>query len=93
MLAEKMIEETTTLDTKFYLEKFGKYTEELYRGGLTLPADEICQWIIHSYIMFHQVVRVVCRTSLLNISMDGNCRISEFQYREEARTNSVEHSL
>ena len=47
MLAEKMIEETTTL------EEFGKSTEELNRGGVTLPADEICQWVLYSYIMFH----------------------------------------
>ena len=65
-VAEKMIEERTTLTQTF---TFRKYTEELNRGGLTLPADEICQWVIYSYIMFHQVVRVVCRTSLLNILM------------------------
>ena len=66
MLAEKMIGETTALTQTF---TFGKYTEELNRGGLTLPADEICQWVTYSYIMFHQVVRVVCRTSLLNVLM------------------------
>ena len=69
MLAEKMIEETTTL------EEFGKSTEELNRGGVTLPAGEITLRVIYSYIMFHQVVRVVFRNSLLNI-IDGNCRIS-----------------
>ena len=35
-------------DTTFYLENFGKYTEELNRGGLTLPADEICQWVLYT---------------------------------------------
>ena len=55
-------------DTKFYIEKFGKYINEL-NGGLTVPGDEICQWVIYSNMIFHQVASVVCRNSLLNILM------------------------
>lgn len=56
-------------DTKFYVEQFGNYTEELSRGGLTLPGDVICQWVFYSYIIFHHINHSVCRTSLCNVLM------------------------
>ena len=56
-------------DTSFYVSKYGAYISCLNRGGLTLPKDEICQWVIYCYIMYLTVSGSVCRTSLCNIMM------------------------
>ena len=56
-------------DTKLYFEKFGSFTESINRGGLHIPNDNVCQFCIFSYIIFHEVVNKVCRNSLCNILM------------------------
>ena len=56
-------------DTNRYLEEFGGYLKQLNRGGLTLPGDTICQWVVYSYILYHQINSHVCRTSLCNALM------------------------
>ena len=53
--------------TYFYFEKYGSFTNEMNRGSLTIPGDSACQWVIYSYVMFHQVVDYSCRTSLCNV--------------------------
>ena len=37
-------------DTFCYFDKYGDYLKDLNRGGLTVPGDLICQWVIFSYI-------------------------------------------
>ena len=56
-------------DTKYYVEEFGEYTEELNRGGLTMSRDDICQWVFYSYMLFHHIKESVCRISLCNALM------------------------
>ena len=56
-------------DTKLYFEKFGSFAESINRGGLHIPNDNLCQFCIFSYIIFHEVVNKVCRNSLCNILM------------------------
>ena len=56
-------------DTKWYFEKFDSFTESINRGGLPIPNDNVCQFCIFSYIIFHEVVNKVCRNSLCNILM------------------------
>ena len=58
-----------TDDSFIYSQEHGKYTEELNRGRLTLPEDNICQWVIFSYILLHEVASDVCRTSLIKVLM------------------------
>ena len=44
-------------DTKFYVQSFGKYTDELNRGGLTLPGDNVCQWVFfHTYFFMKSLI-------------------------------------
>ena len=45
-------------ETKFYYETYGKYTQELNRGGLNIPPDRICQWSIFCYILFNVVKKM-----------------------------------
>ena len=54
-------------DTYSYHEKCGNFTDDLNRGGLQIPGDSACQWTFYCYIMFHEVVNAVCRTSLSNL--------------------------
>ena len=56
-------------DTYFIYEKFGDFVRDINRGGLKIPGDMICQWTIYSYIIFHEVVKETCRTSLCNLLM------------------------
>ena len=56
-------------ETKFYYETYGKYTQELNRGGLNIPPDRICQWSIFCYILFNVVKNNVCRKSMCNLCM------------------------
>ena len=56
-------------DTHFYFEKYGSFTNEMNRGGLTIPGDSACQLVIYSYVMFHQVVDYSSRTYLCNVLM------------------------
>jgi len=53
--------------TKFYFEKYGKYTAALDRGMLKYPTDQACQWVFFCFVMFHSVKSCVCRKSLSNI--------------------------
>ena len=54
-------------DTYFIYEKFGDFVRDINRGGLKIPGDMICQWTIYSYIIFHEVVKETCCTSLCNL--------------------------
>jgi hypothetical protein len=56
-------------DSELYSEKFGCFLKDIDRGGLSVPGDSVCQWVIYSYITFHQVVNASCRKSLSNILM------------------------
>ena len=56
-------------DTHFYFEKYGDFTDDLNRGGLTIPGDSVCQWVFFSYTLFFTVASCVCRTSLCNLLM------------------------
>ena len=31
------------------------HTKELNRGGLTMPGDNVCQWVFYFYMLFHHV--------------------------------------
>ena len=53
--------------TQIYYSQYGNYTAELNRGGLNLPTDNVCQWVIFSYIAFHEIANNVCRKSLCNV--------------------------
>ena len=61
--------EEQTEDTYFLYEKYGGYTNELNRGGLTKPGDSVSQWVIYSYIIFHTVAAHSCRKYLCNVLM------------------------
>lgn len=65
----EMLEQTT-----FYHQKYGKFTNELDRGGLNIPSDCCCQWTFFCFILFNTVKTKVCRKSLCNIFM----AVSEF---------------
>ena len=54
-------------DSHFYYDKYGSFTEYLNRGGLHVPGDSICQWVIYSYVMFHEVANHCCRKSLCKV--------------------------
>ena len=54
-------------DSYFYYDKYGGYTAYLNRGGLHTPGDFVCQWVIYSYVMFHEVVQHCCRKSLCKV--------------------------
>ena len=54
-------------ETYHYYEKYGKFTNSLSRGGLTVPGDKACQWAAMSYLMFGSLKHKVCRTSLTRI--------------------------
>ena len=58
-----------TPGTQYYYSEYGDYTAEINRGGLKIPADNVCQWSIFSYIVFHEIVNKVCRKSLCNVLM------------------------
>ena len=69
-LSENELLEKTT----FYHQKHGQYTDSINRGGLNIPTDNTCQWVIFSFIIFNTIKGLVCRTSLSNILM----MVSEF---------------
>ena len=73
---EKLLEHTA-----FYYEKFGKYIKSLDRGGLKIPSDTTCQWVLFSFILFHTVKEKVCRKSLSRIFM----LVSEFYFFDMAQ--------
>ena len=56
-----------TEDSHFYYYKYGSVTEYLNRGGLHVPGDSVCQWVIYSYVMFHEVANHCCRKSLCKV--------------------------
>lgn len=61
-------------DTCFYYNSFGNFLKDLNRGGLTIPGDNVCQWVFYGYIMFSEVKSSTCRKSLTIILK----KISEF---------------
>ena len=54
-------------DSYFYYEKFRYFTDEINCGGLTVPGDFVCQWVIYRYIMFCEVADNTCISSLCNL--------------------------
>ena len=66
-LISKDKEEANGGDSYFYYEKYGGFTADLNRGGLHIPGDFVCQWVIYGYVMFHEVVHHCCRKSLCHI--------------------------
>ena len=54
-------------DIHFYYEKYGGFTADLNRVGLPIPGYFVCQWVIYSYPMFHDVVDHSCRNCLCKI--------------------------
>ena len=56
-------------DSYFYYEKFRYFTDEINRGGLNVPGDFVCQWVIYCYIMFCEVADNTCISSLCNLMM------------------------
>ena len=50
----------------FYYEQYGNFLKDLNRGGLHIPYDAACQWVVYSYAMFKVLAEVCCRTSLCN---------------------------
>ena len=56
-----------TEDSHFYYDKYGSFTEYLNRGGLHVPGDSVCQWVIYSYVMLHEVANHCCRKSLCKV--------------------------
>ena len=54
-------------DTNYYYEKYGGYTNNVNRGGLKIPGDAVCQWVILCFIMFNIVRTKICRKSLMTI--------------------------
>ena len=57
-------------DTFHYYRKFGAYTDTISRGGLKMPTDSACQWVMFSYTLFSVVKDDVGRHSLINLLMD-----------------------
>ena len=41
--------DSDTEDSHFYY-KYGSFTEYLNRGGLHVPGDSVCRWVIYSYV-------------------------------------------
>ena len=37
-------------DSHFYNDKYGSFIKNLSRGGLHVPGDSVCQWVIYSYV-------------------------------------------
>jgi len=59
-----------------FYERYGDYMKQLNRGGLTIPGDCVCQWVMMSYILFQKISDSVCRTSLSSVLLglsDLNC--------------------
>jgi len=50
-----------------YYDHYGGYLKEHNRGGLKVPRDCICQWVMFAYIMFHGVANFTCRNSLCKL--------------------------
>ena len=64
-----MRNDSITEDSHFYFEKYGNFLNEMNRGGLKIPGDSMCQWVIFCYIVFHEVNEKTCRTSLSKIKV------------------------
>ena len=64
---DEMSERELLDSTMFYHQKYGAYLDEIDRGGLKIPTDTTCQWVMFSYVMFNYVRSHVCRTSLVDV--------------------------
>ena len=51
----------------FDYEKYGSFTADLNRGSVHIPGDSVYQWVIYSYVMFHEISHHCCRKSLCNV--------------------------
>ena len=54
-------------DSHFYYDKCGGFTADLNRGGLHIPGYSVCQWVVYSYVMFHEIVQHCCNKSLCRV--------------------------
>ena len=48
--------------TSFYHESHGDHPNDIDRGGLQVPTDNVCQWVTFCYSLFGVVKNRVCRT-------------------------------
>ena len=48
-------------DSTVLSEKYGDFVRSLNRGGLSLPGDSVCQWVIFCFMVFHKVASESCR--------------------------------
>ena len=53
-------------DTYIYYAKYGEFTNDLSRGGLKIPPDYICQWVILCFCLFINLERQIpiCKSSV-----------------------------
>ena len=54
-------------DSHFYCSKYGSFSRNLNRGGMHLPGDKVCQWVVYGYIMFNEVVNDYCKKLLAEV--------------------------
>ena len=54
-------------DTCSIYLQHGSYLNIVNRGGLKIPGDCVCQWVFFCYIIFHNLVKLTCRTFLCRI--------------------------
>lgn len=54
-------------NTYFHYEIYVEYLKDMNRGGLIILGDIICKLEICSYIIFHELANLSCRSSFCNI--------------------------
>ena len=64
-----VVKNDETIADSFYVSQFGRYLQKTNRGGLKLPGDSICQWVIYSYVTFLQSASVTCRSPFSNLAI------------------------
>ena len=62
--------DTAEDDSFLYYEKYGRYTHDLNRGGLKIPGDSTCQWVMFCFILFNSIQSNICRKSLIMVFQD-----------------------
>ena len=56
-------------DSFFYVSQFFRNLQEINRGGLKIPGELICQWVIYCYVTFLQSASITCCSSFSNLAM------------------------
>ena len=86
---DKELTEVSLLEqTTFYYQKYGQYTNSLDRGGLKVPSDRACQWIIFCFLVFNIVKDSVCRKSFSHIALTLSDMFDFEMEEKHARTLS-----